>query len=75
MRKNDHREGAGGLVFAEIKEVHTAFADFHSDYLPGHASRFVDMLSGFLKWNAIRSKEEGHSEDHEQRDQRSIPAP
>jgi len=53
--------------------VHTTLADFNADYFPGDTFCLVDMISGFLKWNAVRGREEWGGEDHEQCDQESNP--
>lgn len=57
-RKDNDREGAGHLVFAEIEKVHAASADFYSLDFPGDTFDFADVLAGVLDGKAVRAGEE-----------------
>ena len=66
--EDDYHERTRGLIFAEVEEVHSALTNFHAEHLSGDAFCFVDVISGFLKGNAIRGGEERCGVDYEHRD-------
>ena len=62
------------MIFAKVEEVHATLTNFHVEHLSPDAFCFVDMVSGFLKGDAIRRGDKGSYEEHEQRGQGCIPA-
>ena len=53
MGKDHDRKGTGHGVLAEIQEVDSFLADFHSNYFPSDASRFAYVLCGFVNGDAV----------------------
>ncbi len=74
-RREDHdREGAGHLLFAEVKEVNSFRSHFYLEHFTGHTLDFADMCCRFANWDAIGGGEkvwgQQHYQDHQLRGDR-----
>lgn len=56
-RKDDNRKRAGGVIFAKIKEVNAAGANFDANNFAGDALYFADVLSSILDGEAVGGEE------------------
>ena len=63
--KDDHAEGAGHLVFAEIDVVDAFDSSFYAQDFSGDAFFFADVVGGFLDGDAVGAGVEGDGDCEE----------